>query len=732
MNTNHLTALVVEYPGTRKPTAQNPLGVNPAFLAWVDRADEMRFYTQALEHARRAWPVFPCEVGGKKPLGRLVPRGLLQATTDPAQIAKWWGAEPDANIGIATGAASGFFVIDLDTKNDGPATWAQLTSTHGEVQTATVRTPTGGSHLYFSMPVGSEIKNSAGIIGPGVDVRGTGGYVVAAGSARPEGSYTWESSVVAEPPRWLVNLVTKKAQRDPRPQLVSPNSAIIDGQRNSHLTSLAGSMRRRGMTVEAIRVALLEENSRRCRPPLPEREVDGIAASVGRYSPAVDSGSEDKLTEAGAADRFVRLHGGTFRFDYRRSRWLRWDRQCWRPDGDQAVVRQALEFARQWQREALDLPDQERREAVTKFALRLERHAQLISMLALAKTMKPIADTGDAWDSDPALLCTPNGVIDLRTGRARPGDPDDRITMQTAVPYDPDAPCRRWLTFVEEVFNRDQELIDFVHRAIGYSMSGFTSEQVIFLGYGTGANGKGTLTNTIKRVLGDYFWNMPFATIEMRDRSAIPNDLAALVNRRFVSASETNDGIRLNEARVKALTGGDPITARFLHSEFFSFEPVAKFWLSVNHKPVVRDDSYGFWRRIRLIPFTQRFDVNQGLADELYAEAPGILAWCVRGCLLWQSHGLQAPASVLAATREYEQESDPLAAFLAEACDLNPGSEVFAKELFDHYDRWAEQHGLSQRERLSSTAFGRKVSERFQHERRRTGRVYFGVARRTV
>src|SRR5262249_26229218 len=153
-------------------------------------------------------------------------------------------------------------------------------------------------------------------------------------------------------------------------------------------------------------------------------------------------------------------------------------------------------------------------------------------------------------------------------------------------------------------------------------------------------------------------WNMPFATIELKDRSGIPNDLAALVNRRFVIASETNDGNRLNEARIKALTGCDPVTARFLHGEFFTFEPVGKFWLSVNHKPIVRDDSHGFWRRLRLIEFRQRFTVNPALADDLKSEAPGILAWCVRGALSWQADGLQAPTVVMEATGDYERDSD--------------------------------------------------------------------------
>jgi putative DNA primase/helicase len=365
-----------------------------------------------------------------------------------------------------------------------------------------------------------------------------------------------------------------------------------------------------------------------------------------------------------------------------------------------------------------------------KFAIRLERRDAMSNMLALARVLKPIADAGDRWDCDSYLLTTPTGVVELRTGAVRPGRPDDGSTLQTTVPYDPEAACPRWEQFISEIFAGNIELMTFTQRAIGYSLTGDTSEQVLFLLYGTGANGKGTLTNTLKRVLGDYSWNMPFATIEMKDRTAIPNDLAALVSRRFVIASETNDGARLNEARIKALTGCDPITARFLHGEFFTFEPLAKFWLSVNHKPIVRDDSFGFWRRLRLIPFSQRFDVHPTLADELQEEASGILTWCVRGALAWQRDGLQAPAIVTEATKEYEQDSDPLAEFLANACEPEPAAEVGAKDLFEHYKRWAEQHSLTDRERLSATMFGRKMAERLRRSKTRAGWVYYGVSRR--
>jgi putative DNA primase/helicase len=455
------------------------------------------------------------------------------------------------------------------------------------------------------------------------------------------------------------------------------------------------------------------------------RAVRNGNGSVERCS---ERAPEDHLTESGAAERFARLHGDAVRHDYLRQRFLIWQGHRWMPDADAAVLRLALDFARAWQREAVEIPDLEKRTATIKLAMRLERRDAMNNMLAIAKALKPIADAGDAWDQSRYLLCTPSAVVDLETGGGRPGRPADGLTLQTAAPYEPDARCPRWERFVSEISGGDATLMGFIQRAIGYSITGVTTEQVLFLLYGTGANGKGTFVNTLKRVLGDYAWNMPFATIEMKDRAAIPNDLAALVNRRFVIASETNDGTRLNESRVKALTGCDPITARFLHGEFFTFEPLAKFWLSVNHKPIVRDDSYGFWRRLRLIPFSQRFDVDPGLADELQAEAAGILMWCIRGALAWQRDGLQAPGIVTAATSEYEHDSDPLGRFIAEACELEPTAEIGAKELYEHYKKWAEAHGLTDRERLTSTMFGRKIAERF---RRIDGarRTYIGVAR---
>ncbi|HQL54975.1 MAG TPA: phage/plasmid primase, P4 family [Phycisphaerae bacterium] len=441
----------------------------------------------------------------------------------------------------------------------------------------------------------------------------------------------------------------------------------------------------------------------------------------------------DTLTEASAARRFAEQYAARLRYDHRRKRWLVWSRHYWRPDNNGAVVRLVLEAARLWQLQAsLEIRDVNRRAAVLQWAIGFERRAKYQALLGTAQNLEPLTDAGDRWDLDPWLLGVPNGVLDLRTGELRDGRPDDRITMQAGVAFDPDAACPRWELFMREIFGGDEELVDYVWRALGYSLTGVTSEQVLFLEHGTGANGKGTKAAVVRSVLGEYADNLRFNTLEFQQRSAIGEDLAALVGRRLLTAAETNDGTRLNEARIKALTGGDPITARHLYGEQFTFRPAAKFWLQFNHKPVVRDDSHGFWRRIRMIPFLQQFPVSGELEPALLAEGPGVLAWMVRGCLAWQERGLEAPAVVREATDTYRADSDVLTQFVDEALDLEPDSEMGASALFRHYAEWAKAAGFAERQLLSPNAFGRRAAERFRRVRTRSGWVYQGIARRFV
>lgn len=438
-------------------------------------------------------------------------------------------------------------------------------------------------------------------------------------------------------------------------------------------------------------------------------------------------------TDAGNGEHFARLYGDQVRYDHRRKRWLVWADHWWRVDDVAMVRRFAKEAARHRYQQALGIANLEERKREAGFAIGSENRNRLEAMLAAARSEPPIADAGDSWDLDPWLLGVANGVVDLRSGGLRPGVPADRITRHVPIAYDPDARCLRWERFLDEVLRGDEDFFDYVWRAIGYSLTGDVREQCLFLCWGTGSNGKSVFLALLRALAGDYATDTPFSTLELHDRSSIPNDVAALVGRRVVTAAETGEGRRINEARLKALTGGDAVTARFLHGEFFTFQPVAKFWLAVNHKPRVADDSYGFWRRVRLIPFLRRFtplDADDALADKLLAELPGILAWAVRGAMIWREHGLGAPEAVKSATDTYRAESDPLGPFLDACCLLGDELSVVASQLYHAYSGWARREGMSDKEMLSSTAFGTRMKARFGWDRKASGVFYHGVGLR--
>ena len=378
------------------------------------------------------------------------------------------------------------------------------------------------------------------------------------------------------------------------------------------------------------------------------------------------------------------------------------------PQTNGEIARLALESLRARQRAAIG------NEKRMTWAIGGEKRARQTSLLAIAQNLLPIADAGDRWDTDPWLAGTTNGVIDLLTGILRPGRPEDGITLRLRVPYDPHAKCPRFISTINAIFGDDGELIAYVQRALGYSLTGDCREEVFFLLWGSGANGKSTLIGIITFVLGDYAGDLPFSALERsRFGGGIPNDIAKLVGIRCVTASESND-VRLNEARIKALTGRDPITARFLHQEFFTFEPVAKFWLTTNTKSEVRDDSEGFWRRVHLIPFTQSFigREDKKLKDKLRAEAPGVLAWLVRGCLAWQRDGLRPPEAVVNATAEYRKESQQLAQFFEACCVIQGNARVQAGELYKAYLGWCRTE--QQPADLNQRTFGEAIRRQFE------------------
>jgi putative DNA primase/helicase len=373
-----------------------------------------------------------------------------------------------------------------------------------------------------------------------------------------------------------------------------------------------------------------------CKTPSKRNAVSSLSSGPTRLNPRGPAVTSFHNTDAGNAELFAALFGSEVRYDHKHGRWLFWQDHWWAEDTDGSLQRLAKAAVR-WRADAASkLKDKKKRKKQAAWALLSEARTRLEAALKLAQSEHPIADSGANWDSEPMLLGVANGVVDLSTGALRRGRQEDRITLHSNIRFNPHAKCPRWLKFLDEIFGGHQELVKFIQRAVGYCLTGDTREQVLFLCYGTGANGKSTFLEVIRLALGDYAYNLPFSSFELKSRSGINNDIAALEGRRYVTALETSESVQLNEARIKSLTGCDPASARFLYHEFFTFIPKAKYWLAFNHKPEVADDSEGFWRRVRLIPFEQQFSKEKAdpeLLEKLKAEAressPGlyVAAW---------------------------------------------------------------------------------------------------------
>jgi putative DNA primase/helicase len=424
-------------------------------------------------------------------------------------------------------------------------------------------------------------------------------------------------------------------------------------------------------------------------------------------------------TDAGNGEWFAAQYGDLLRFDHSRKRWLLWNGERWEEDTQEQVLPMAKLAARSRLEHVARCLQGDDKEygAEVAWCVESEQRHRIRATLDLAKAEGPLSSHGQEFDKDPWLLGVKNGVVDLRTGSLREPRREDWITLSTGLHFDEQAQCPRFDQFLCEIFQEDQELVHFVWRAIGYSLTGSVGEQCFFACHGMGANGKSTLLALLHHILRDYAFDLPFSAFQLKQRTSIPNDLARLASRRFVTAIETGEGVRLNEERMKILTGGDPITARLLYKEFFTFNPTHKIWLAFNHKPIITDNTPAMWRRVRLIPFNRRFadgEQDRNLLEKLKAEASGILARAVRGCLEWREIGLGTPRAVADATNEYQEESDPVAAFLSEVCTFEAELAAPCGPLLKRHQEWATQTGEAQltrkefTERLESKGF-RKV-----------------------
>lgn len=651
-------------------------------------------------------------------------------------IRGWWGRWPDANVAIVTGAISGLVAVDADGEEGAEALRELEAKNDALPHTPESLTGGGGRHLLFAHP-GGMIDNKVRIA-PGLDIRADGGYIVAPPSLHVSGrTYAWELSAhpddvpPAPPPLWLLTTIAAAKTAAPSPKgqpawVTKALRGVGKGKRNATGTRLAGHYLRRKLSITETVTQLLDWNTRN-RPPLGEKELRQVVASVDKKEQAKAAASAGEpaaahhLTDVGNAELLAELSGDQMRFVHLRPKaapvagwWRVWDGRRWADDEGGAAARFAHEMARERLRQAADIPDTKAAEAAVKWALSSDSTRKIRDTLEAASWQRALLSRPTDYDTDPYLLNVANGLLDLRTGDLHPHYRAAMCHRLSPVAFDSKARAPRWERFLAEVFDGNDALIDFIRRAVGYSLTGAATEDCLLLLHGSGTNGKSRLLAVLGALLGDYALATDFATftLQREKQAAIRNDIARLAGARLVTASETSDGLRFSEGVLKQLTGGDRVAARFLNQEFFEFTIQAKFWLSCNHRPRVHDSSEAFWRRIRLVPFTVSFRGREDkhLLPALLSELPGILTWAVAGCLEWQAaDDLLAPPEVVAATSSYQVDEDTVGRFLADCCEISPDAESTTAALYAAYRSWSE--GNAERP-MGARTFGREIGAR--------------------
>lgn len=431
-------------------------------------------------------------------------------------------------------------------------------------------------------------------------------------------------------------------------------------------------------------------------------------------------------TDIANARRFAAQHGENVRFTPERG-WLVWDGRRWAFD-DKSIQVQELAKAT-----ALSIFDEVKgakdRSAIFAHAKRSQSRRAIEAMLWLARSEPGIPARLGEFDSDGWVLNVANGTLDLRTGQLRPHRREDLISNLSGIAFDPQAEAELWDAFLWRVTARNEELYGYLRRLVGYLLVADVSDQSLHFLYGLGANGKSVFCEVVQRVLGDYAITVSPDLIMLRRHGGIPNDVARLRGVRAALMNETSQGSRFDEAKLKDLTGGDTLTARFLHQEFFDFRPTHRIVVRGNHKPAINGTDDGIWRRLRLVPFTVQIPPNEqdrDLLRKLEGELPGILRWALAGCLEWQREGLKPPAIITDAVRRYREESDTLGQFIAEHCTTRALAQVKSGTFFQRYQHFADRSG----ERwIAQKDLPAEMERRgFQYKRDRTGtRLYHGL-----
>lgn len=709
-----------------------------------------------------------CHDKGKHPRIK-TGKGLENASSDPVEVAQWWDRWPWANIGVACGRDSGFFVIDCDL----PKAGGELTGEHHlrywlvekKVElpsTLSIQTGSGGLQLFFRYPEDGGERIVGRVRGwlPLVDIRSDGNYVLLPPSSHASGrSYRWqnvpETGVAEAPPELLHAIRYERLERPKRSGAGGEGESGPDydyddavahgpraGYRDPFFNDFAFRMRKRNYPPEVAIAEMRKIWALAEQPPGDEYELRKALEKVQRVYETVEpeqiseelqrfadrlhadrqSGGQPVIvtqpvgvtipieppaaidTDLGNAWRLIRRHGDRLRWSDTTD-WLLWDERIWRPGDNEVILELARDTVASMFVSALtENTEEEKRAYALKWAKKSSDAVRIKNMVKMTEAYDELKIRPHQLDADPMLLTVPNGTIELRTGEIRPHSPDDLITKMGPVPYVPEAYDERWTKFLEDVTASDQELIAYLRRAAGYTLTGATSEEAMFILFGPTASGKSTFVAAVETMLGDYAMTTQVENLMLKrnGQPVRPDEVARWRGMRLITAMEPSEGDTFAAGLLKQLAGGDRVSARQLYRQSFDFEPSHKLWLSANHQP--RSNDTALLRRLRFIPFPVQIPEERrdpGLKAELRRPASPVaqaaLAWAVRGAREWSETGLGRVGAVDRLGREYAAVQDLVGQFVGECLEVAPGAvegwEIEAKQVYRAWTIWCSERG---------------------------------------
>lgn len=471
----------------------------------------------------------------------------------------------------------------------------------------------------------------------------------------------------------------------------------------------------------------------------PQKYSDDTSLAIaffrnGQVGVEVDSNAKVyDMTDTGNAHRMYDRFGSLIRYSYNRRKWYFWDGKVWVLDESGGVKKLADEIIEDLKREAWNIQDEDLQEQALKFARKTASSSAKENMIKECQHLYDIPASPEYFDAYTDYLNCQNGIINLRNGELIPHDSNFMMSKICNAEYDTKhRKPKLWLKFLNDVTNGDKQLLDYIQKCVGYSISGSNREQCAYFLYGLGNNGKSTFLDTISDLLGGYSSNAQPDTLMIQSRlgssgGGANSDIARLKSARFVTCEEPTEGVRLNEGLLKQLTGGSKVTCRFLYGDEFEYTPEFKIWVATNHKPTVRGTDVGIWRRIKLIPFEVNIPkekVDKNLKYKLRQEFPQILAWAVEGCIRWQKEGLEEPECVANATRDYKQEMDLIAGFIEQCImiDYTNDEKIMASDLFTLYSKWAKANNEWE---MSSKRFFMELTKKVPDKGRNSKGIFY-------